>query len=212
MNDTNFKRDPRRPVGREAKSDSPMYGRSLVEVFSAPDYDCRMMGRDQRPEFAVTRVRSEFKAEGKVPEYPPDNAILVCVSLIPARLDQWHAIYNGRRVGVTRAIPLCHNISRSELPYGDVGARAVRLPPLLPLVCSCAQHFFGSESLPSIKSASRGDRKFANTATRLHCVGSEHHSDMVEGEPVEGFAMRDMQENAFPKLKRRRDAWPGWLW
>jgi AraC family transcriptional regulator len=105
MNDTKFKVDSRRQVRREARSESIMYGRSLAQVFSAPDYDCRTMGPDRRPEFAVTRLRSESGEEEKAPEYPADDAILICVSLIPARLDQWHAIYSGRRVGVTRAIP-----------------------------------------------------------------------------------------------------------
>ena len=37
--------------------------------------------------------------------YPPDQAILICVSLTPAVIGQWKALYNGRSVGVTRAIP-----------------------------------------------------------------------------------------------------------
>ncbi len=37
--------------------------------------------------------------------YPPDQAVLICVSLIPAAIGQWKAIYNGKSVGVTRAIP-----------------------------------------------------------------------------------------------------------
>jgi AraC family transcriptional regulator len=41
----------------------------------------------------------------KAPTYPPDLAILICVSLTPAAIGQWRAIYNGRSVGVTRAIP-----------------------------------------------------------------------------------------------------------
>jgi AraC-like DNA-binding protein len=82
-----------------------LYGRSLADVFRTPDYDCRVIGPDQKPEFAVTRIRSASRIEEKAPEYPLDSAILICVSLTPSRLDQWHAIYNGRRVGVTRAIP-----------------------------------------------------------------------------------------------------------
>ena len=84
---------------------SRLYGRSLGEVFKTPDYDCRVTGPDQEPEFAVTRVRSASSIEEKAPEYPNDNAVLICVSLTPARLDQWHAVYNGRRVGVTQTIP-----------------------------------------------------------------------------------------------------------
>jgi AraC-like DNA-binding protein len=41
----------------------------------------------------------------KAPAYPPDQAVLICVSLTPAALDQWRAVYNGKNVGVTRAIP-----------------------------------------------------------------------------------------------------------
>ena len=37
--------------------------------------------------------------------YPPDQAILICVSLMPAVIGQWKALYNGKSVGVTRAIP-----------------------------------------------------------------------------------------------------------
>jgi len=37
--------------------------------------------------------------------YPPDQAILICVALTPAAIGQWKAQYNGRSVGVTRAIP-----------------------------------------------------------------------------------------------------------
>jgi AraC family transcriptional regulator len=87
------------------KPGSPLYGRSLAEVFRTPDYDCRVIGPDQEPEFAVTRLRSEASIEEKAPEYQSDNAILICVSLTPARLNQWHAVYNSRRVGVTQTIP-----------------------------------------------------------------------------------------------------------
>jgi AraC family transcriptional regulator len=41
----------------------------------------------------------------KAPAYPPDKAVLICVSLTPASIGQWRALYNGRQVGVTRAIP-----------------------------------------------------------------------------------------------------------
>src|SRR5580704_9890074 len=105
MSDTSFKRPGKNQPRIHAKPSPPLYGRSLAEVFSTPDYDCRVIGPDQKPEFAVTRLRSASKIEEKAPEYPPDNAVLICVSLAPARLDQWRAVYNGRKVGVTRAIP-----------------------------------------------------------------------------------------------------------
>jgi AraC family transcriptional regulator len=82
-----------------------MFGSSLADVFSSPAYDCRVVGSDQKPEFAVTRLRSGPREMEKAPVYPPDEAILICVSLTPAALGQWKASYNGKSVGVTRAIP-----------------------------------------------------------------------------------------------------------
>ncbi len=82
-----------------------MFGSSLADVFKTPAYDCRLVGTDQKPEFAVTRLRSGPREMEKAPVYPPDQAILICVSLTPAAIGQWKAIYNGRSVGVTRAIP-----------------------------------------------------------------------------------------------------------
>ena len=82
-----------------------MFGPSLADVFSTPAYDCRSMGPDQRPEFAVTRLRSGPREMEKAPMYPPDQAILICVALTPAAIGQWRAHYNGKSVGVTRAIP-----------------------------------------------------------------------------------------------------------
>jgi AraC-like DNA-binding protein len=41
----------------------------------------------------------------KAPVYPPDQAVLICVSLTPSAIGQWKALYNGKSVGVTRAIP-----------------------------------------------------------------------------------------------------------
>ena len=88
-----------------AKSDPLMFGSSLADVFSAPAYDCRVLGREQKPEFAVTRLRSGPREMEKAPQYPADNAILICVSLTPSAVGQWRARYDGREVGVTRAIP-----------------------------------------------------------------------------------------------------------
>jgi AraC family transcriptional regulator len=94
-----------RRVGYHAKPDSRMFGSSLADVFSTPAYDCRLIGSDQRPEFAVTRLRSGPREMEKAPMYPPDQAILICVALTPAAIGQWKALYDGRSVGVTRAIP-----------------------------------------------------------------------------------------------------------
>jgi len=77
----------------------------LADVFSAPAYDCRVLGQEQKPEFAVTRLRSGPREMEKAPQYPADNAILICVALTPSAVGQWRARYDGREVGVTRAIP-----------------------------------------------------------------------------------------------------------
>src|SRR5712664_3082405 len=82
-----------------------MFGSSLADVFSAPAYDGRVLGQEQKPEFAVTRLSSGPREMEKAPQYPADNAILICVSLTPSAVGQWRARYNGREVGVTRAIP-----------------------------------------------------------------------------------------------------------
>jgi len=82
-----------------------MLGTSLADVFRTPDYDCRVLGANQRPEFAVTRLRSGPREMEKAPAYPPDDSVLICVSLTPASVGQWRALYDGRRVGVTRSIP-----------------------------------------------------------------------------------------------------------
>ncbi len=94
------KRSVRRPT-----LNGQMFGSSLADVFSTPAYDCRAVSSDQKPEFAVTRLRSGPREMEKAPVYPPDQAILICVSLAPAAIGQWRAIYDGRSVGVTRAIP-----------------------------------------------------------------------------------------------------------
>ena len=93
-----------RPNGK-SQLNMRMFGSSLADVFKTPAYDCRLVGSDQKPEFAVTRLRSGPREMEKAPVYPPDQAILICVSLTPAAIGQWKALYNGRSVGVTRAIP-----------------------------------------------------------------------------------------------------------
>jgi hypothetical protein len=54
---------------RHAKSNRLMFGSSLADVFSTPDYDCRVVGSDQKPEFAVTRLRSGPREMEKAPAY-----------------------------------------------------------------------------------------------------------------------------------------------
>lgn len=82
-----------------------MFGSTLADVFKTPAYDCRVLGLDQKPEFAITRLRSGPQEAEKAPEYPPDQAILICVALMPAAVGQWRALYNGNWVGVSQAIP-----------------------------------------------------------------------------------------------------------
>src|SRR5271170_598676 len=92
------------------KPSSRMFGSSLAEVFSAPAYDCRLEGLHEKPEFAVTRLRSGPRSVEKAPAYPADDALLVCVSLTPTAIDQWRAIYDKQEVGVTRAIPFAATV------------------------------------------------------------------------------------------------------
>ena len=77
-----------------------MFGSSLAEVFSTPAYDCKLIGSDQRPEFAVTRLRSGPRELEKAPIYPADQAVLICVSLTPSAIGQWQALYNGKRLAL----------------------------------------------------------------------------------------------------------------
>ncbi len=77
----------------------------MADVFKTPEYDCRFVGPDHKPEFAVTRLRSGPRDMEKAPVYPADQAVLICVSLTPAKVGQWRALYNGKSVGVTKAIP-----------------------------------------------------------------------------------------------------------
>jgi len=79
-----------------------LLGSSLADVFRTPSYDCRAVNSEQAPEFAVTRLRSGPGEIEKAPAYPPDKAVLICVSLTPASIGQWRAVYKGRQVGVTQ--------------------------------------------------------------------------------------------------------------
>jgi AraC family transcriptional regulator len=94
-----------RQAVRPPSADALMFGSSLADVFRTPAYDCRAVGSDQKPEFAVTRLCSGPRDMEKAPLYPPDEAVLICVSLTPSAVGQWKALYNGKKVGVTRAIP-----------------------------------------------------------------------------------------------------------
>jgi AraC-like DNA-binding protein len=93
-----------------------MLGSSLADVFRTPDYDCRVVGANQKPEFAVTRLRSGPREMEKAPAYPADKAVLICVSLTPTSIGQWRALYNGRQVGVTRAIPFATTFINLSCP------------------------------------------------------------------------------------------------
>ena len=102
-----------RPVVSPPSTRNPprrMFGSTLADVFSAPDYDCKLEGPHEKPEFAVTRLRSGPMPTEKAPAYPADDALLVCVSLTPTAMGQWRARYKGREVGVTRAIPFATTV------------------------------------------------------------------------------------------------------
>src|SRR5260370_25840428 len=104
------------PQGGKVQEDSLMLGSSLADVFRTPDYDCRVMDTNQRPEFAVTRLRSGPREMEKAPAYPPDKAVLICVSLTPASIGQWRAAYNGHRVRGERADSLSPTFILLYLP------------------------------------------------------------------------------------------------
>jgi AraC-like DNA-binding protein len=71
-----------------------MFGSTLAEIFSAPDYNCRLEGSHDKPNFAVTRLRSGPRPAEKAPARPADDALLICVSLSPTAMGQWRACYN----------------------------------------------------------------------------------------------------------------------
>jgi AraC family transcriptional regulator len=96
---------------RDAAGSAPrLFGSSLAQIFSTPHYDCRLEGSHEQPEFAVTRLRSGPRPLQQAPVYPTDDALLVCVSLTPTAIGQWHARYRGCEVGVTRAIPFATTV------------------------------------------------------------------------------------------------------
>src|SRR5258708_40046863 len=68
------------------RSDPLMLGSSLADVFRTPDYDCRVVDANHRPEFAVTRLRSGPREMERAPAYPPDKAVLICGSYLPRLL------------------------------------------------------------------------------------------------------------------------------
>ncbi len=105
-----------KPAARDPNPRARMFGSSLAEVFATPGYECQVIGPDQKPEFAITRLRSGPREMEKAPAYPPDEAIVICVSLTPSAIGQWHALYNGRSVGVTRAIPFATTFLNLKCP------------------------------------------------------------------------------------------------
>jgi AraC family transcriptional regulator len=82
-----------------------MFGSALADTFRTSDFDFGILGSPEAPEFAVTRVRLGPTKMERAREYAADQAILVWVSLTPASNGQWHAVCDGKSVGVTRAIP-----------------------------------------------------------------------------------------------------------
>jgi hypothetical protein len=80
------------------------FGAALAKVFRTSDFECSLPDSSERPDFAITRVRSGPTDLNNSPEHLVDSAILVWVSLTPASHSQWQGIYNGKTVGVTRPI------------------------------------------------------------------------------------------------------------
>jgi AraC family transcriptional regulator len=97
-------------------SGSRLFGSTLADVFSAPDYHCVLKGLRDKPEFAVTRLHSGPRPVEKAPAYPADDAFLVCVSLTPTAIDQWRARYKRQDVGVTRAIAFATTVLDLRCP------------------------------------------------------------------------------------------------
>lgn len=98
------KPQPRLPIGRGGAR-ARMFGSALADTFRTSDFDFGVLGSQEAPEFAVTRVRLGPTKTERARECPPDQAILVWVSLAPPSNGQWKALYDGKSVGVTRAIP-----------------------------------------------------------------------------------------------------------
>lgn len=98
------------------KSGLRLFGSTLADVFSAPDYHCVLKGLRDKPEFAVTRLHSGPRPVEKAPAYPADDAFLVCVSLTPTAIDQWRARYKRQDVGVTRAIAFATTVLDLRCP------------------------------------------------------------------------------------------------
>jgi len=92
------------PAAGYRKSSSPLFGAALARTFSVREYDCQWQGSHEKPEFAVTRLRSGPRPIEKVPPSPADDAFLVWVSLTPTAIGQWRARYRGREVGVARPL------------------------------------------------------------------------------------------------------------
>jgi AraC family transcriptional regulator len=93
-----------------------MFGSTLADIFSAPDYHCALNGPRDKPEFAVTRLRSGPRPVEKAPAYPLDDAFLICVSLTPTAIDQWRARYNRHDVGVTQAVAFATTVLDLRCP------------------------------------------------------------------------------------------------
>jgi len=93
----------------------------LADVFSTPAYDSRLIGSNQKPEFAVTRLHSGPREMEKAPVYPADQAILICVSLTPAMIGQWESHLQRKKCWRHTRDTFRHDFYRPELPNGKCG-------------------------------------------------------------------------------------------
>ena len=106
----------KRPNTVQQRPGSKMFGSTLAAIFNAPKYHCAMNSTLGSPEFAVTRLQSGASPIEKAPIYPGDDALLVCVSLTPTAVNQWHALYGGREVGVSKSIAFATTVLDLRCP------------------------------------------------------------------------------------------------
>jgi hypothetical protein len=109
-----------------------MFGASLADTFQAPAYDCRVIGADQQPEFAVTRLRSGPRVLEKAPAYARDEAILICLFNAAERRPVARPLRRAKRRGCA-SHTFRGDIFGSQLPVRNVDPRALQLSALLSL-------------------------------------------------------------------------------
>jgi hypothetical protein len=155
---------------RNPKLDGRMFGASLADVFRTPAYDCKALGSDQKPEFAVTRLCSGPREMEKAPAYPPDQAVLICVSLTPAS-GAWPlgCSFRPSVCSCTAAIPASYAISRL----------AARLARNIGFIAPASQ-----DMVPAGKRGARACFPSSRDSERIVCGGTEGHSPEAANTPL----------------------------